>query len=60
MKALIDGYIYDNRYTSIKWQVFQSAVDTYLDTNFTASQAAEIKSKINWEQWVYEGGLAPV
>ena len=60
MADMVDEYIFENKYTSIKWQVFQAKVESFVDKHENAEVAREIKAKIDWEAWVYGPGLAPI
>jgi len=61
MTQLLDEYVYENKFTSIKWQVFQHKFESFVDAHFSDEDEARwIKSMINWQQWVYGPGLAPV
>jgi len=57
MIKMVDTYIAFNKYTSVKWQVFQSHVNIYIDLNLPNMG---IKEKIDWETWIYGPGLAPI
>jgi len=57
---MIDEYIHENALTSVKWQVFQAKVESFVDAHEDAKTAREIKAKIDWEAWVYGPGLAPI
>lgn len=60
LTTLIDTYITANAFKSIKWRVFQAHVDDFIDANWDKTEAARLKGMINWEDWVYVPGLAPV
>jgi len=60
MNQIIDEYVLENKYKSVKWQVFQAKVETFIDANHPKAEARQIKQKIDWEAWVYGPGLAPI
>lgn len=60
MQLMLNEYISENQYTSIKWTVFRSKVESYIDKTWTnKNEARALKSKIDWMTWVYGPGLPP-
>jgi len=58
---MIDQYVAQNAFTSIKWQTLQASVESFIDANEApASRCRWLKQQIDWETWVYGPGLAPV
>jgi len=60
MGDLIDQYIAENQFTSVKWQVFQAKTEAFITKAFPAEEGASIIRSIDWNTWVYGPGLAPV
>ena len=57
---MLNEYINENAYTSIKWPVFRAKVESYIDKTWThESEARRLKDKIDWMTWIYGPGLAP-
>lgn len=60
MQLMLNEYVAENRYKSIKWPVFRAKVENYIDTHWTdKNEARMLKSKIDWMSWVYGPGLPP-
>lgn len=61
MRALINRYIADNKYTSIKWQVLRDLYENFVDGAFTTKKERQAKKDaVDWEAWIYYPGLSPV
>lgn len=60
MQAMLREYILENSQTSITYYVFKAKFESTVDANFNETMAAEIKSKMDWDAWVHQPGLAPV
>lgn len=61
MRALINRYIAENKYTSIKWEVLRDLYENFVDGAFTNKKEAQAKKDaVDWEAWIYYPGLAPV
>ena len=61
MQLMLNEYIHENAYTSIKWPVFRAKVESYIDKTWTnMNEARMLKSKIDWMTWVYGPGLPPI
>ena len=61
MQLMLNEYIQENAYTSIKWPVFRNKVESYIDKIWTnQSEARALKSKIDWMTWIYGPSLPPV
>jgi len=61
MRALINRYIAENKYTSIKWEVLRDLYENFVDGAFTNKKEAQAKkAAVDWEAWIYYPGLAPV
>ena len=61
MRALINRYIADNKYTSIKWEVLRDLYENFVDGAFTNKKEAQAKKDaVDWEAWIYYPGLSPV
>jgi leukotriene-A4 hydrolase len=43
MRALINRYIAENKYTSIKWEVLRDLYDNFVDGAFTNKKEAQAK-----------------
>jgi len=57
---MLNEYIHENAYTSIKWPVFRAKVESYIDKTWTnTNEARMLKQKIDWMTWVYGPGLPP-
>ena len=60
MQLMLNEYISENAYMSIKWPVFRAKVESYIDKTWTdMSEARMLKQKIDWMTWVYGPGLPP-
>jgi hypothetical protein len=61
MRALINRYITENAYTSIKWDVLRDLYENFVDGAFTTKKEAQAKKDaVDWEAWIYNPGLSPV
>jgi leukotriene-A4 hydrolase len=57
---LLDEYIAENKGTSVTWPVFQEKAESFMFKSFPVSEARWMKKTINWNQWIYGPGLAPI
>ena len=57
---MLNEYINENAYTSIKWTVFREKVNSYIERVWTErSEARRLIEKIDWMTWIYGPGLPP-
>lgn len=54
---MLNEYISENAYKSIKWEVFRAKVESYIDKNL--SDPRKLKASIDWMTWVFGPGLPP-
>ena len=60
MQLMLNEYIHENAFTSIKWTIFREKVESYIDNNWSEKyEARKLKDMIDWMTWVYGPGLPP-
>ena len=60
MRELLNEWVLQNTYQSRKWNDFRDKYESFVDENFSSSEARQLKLKVDWVTWVYYAGLAPV
>jgi len=58
---LLDEFIAENAFTSVKWQAFQAKTEGFVRKHFSVEEARSIiGTGIWWEGWIYEPtGVTP-
>ena len=60
MKELLNEWVLENTYQSRKWNDFRDKYESFVDKEFSKSEARQLKLKVDWVSWIFYGGLAPV